>query len=684
MNYPPTATVDQVDDYHGTTVADPYRWLEDLDSPETAAWVSRQNEVTFEYLETIEERESLRQRLTELWDYEKHGIPVRRGHRYFHQHNSGLQSQAVVYVSEGLEGPGRVLLDPNSLADDGTVALSGIEPSDDGSLLAYALSAAGSDWQEWLIRDVASGKDLDDHLVGVKFSEASWAADGTAIYYCGYGADAVGHDLEAANYNHRVYVHRVGTPQSEDVVVYERPDQPEWIFSAQVTDDGSFLVITASAGTETKCGIFLLDLTVPGARVGDLFTDFNAGWRFVDSDGSKLLFTTDLHAPNGRIVEVAAQAPGSPPHVRELVAETADALVAATVVGSRIFAQYLHDAKTVVRRFDLKGNPDGDVALPGVGTVAGFEGRREDTETFYAFTSFTAPGTIYRYDVPSGSSSVHREPVLTFDPGRFLTTQVFFTSKDGTQVPMFVSHLRGLPMEGTAPTYLYGYGGFNISLTPAFSPANIAWMERGGIYAVANIRGGGEYGEAWHEAAKRTRRQTAFDDFIAAAECLVERGYTSSAHLSIGGDSGGGLLVGACLTQRPELFGAARIGVGVLDILRFHKFTIGWAWKSDFGDPDDPEEFQAIHAYSPLHNIRPGTRYPATLVTTADHDDRVVPSHSFKFTAALQAAQAGPAPILARIDVRAGHGAGKPTAKVIEATADSWAFLLHELGGTQR
>ncbi len=685
LSYPKTRRLDLVETIHGVEVADPYRWLEDLDGEETRAWIEAQNELTFSYLAGIEARDRIRARLTALWDFERYGLPTRRKDRYFYARNDGLQNQSVLYVADGLEGEGRVLLDPNRLSEDGTTALSGTAISEDGRYLAYGVSRAGSDWQAWFVRDVTTGKDLPDHLKWIKFSGASWAKDGSGFFYSRYDEPKAGEDKYAGvNYYQKLYFHRLGTPQSEDLLVYERKDHKTWGFDGEVTEDGRYLVVHVRVGTDPKNGIFYRPIRpskkgLGRGRMVELLRDFDAKYVFVGNDGPIFWFRTDKDAPRGKLVAVDTRRP-APRYWKTLIPEQDATLEAVSVVGDRFFAQYLEDAKSKVAIYDLRGRPLGTVDLPGLGTVHGFGGRRKDKETFFAFTSFTTPATIYRYDIAKGERTVWRKPKLAFDPDDFVTEQVFYESKDGTKIPMFISHRKDVTPNGDRPTYLYGYGGFNIPITPGFSVPNLVWMEMGGVYAVANLRGGGEYGEAWHQAGTKHRKQNVFDDFAWAAKTLVERGWTKPARLAIGGRSNGGLLAGASITQHPELFGAALVGVGVLDMLRFHKFTIGWAWTSDYGSPDDPEDFRALLAYSPYHNVRPGTHYPATLVYTADHDDRVVPAHSYKFAAALQHAQGGPAPVLIRIDTKAGHGAGKPTSKMIEEWTDLWAFLVKNLG----
>jgi prolyl oligopeptidase len=678
LSYPVTAKVDQIDDYHGVSIADPYRWLEDPDSDESKAWIEAQNQVTFAYLNDIPARETLKQRIERLWNYEKFGTPFKRGDRYFYFKNDGLQNQSILYTLPNLEAEPRVLLDPNKLSEDGTVALSGLAISEDASLMAYGLSVSGSDWQEWKVRDVETGTDLPDHLQWIKFSGASWTHDHQGFFYSRYSEPDDSSKLEAVNYFQKLYYHRLGTPQSEDVLIYERPDEKEWGFRGYVTEDGSYLIISVWRGTDPKNLLFYKALTDPNSEVVELINTFEADYSLIDNDGTTFWVQTDLDAPRGRVLAIDLNA-SEKSNWQEVIPQAEETLSGVGLLNNQFVASYLKDAHTQIKIFDLNGAFVREVALPGLGSAGGFGGKRYDTETFYSFTSFTTPNTIYHYNMLTGESRVFRQPNVDFNPDDYETRQIFYTSKDGTKVPLFITHKKGLKQDGSNPTYLYGYGGFNVSLTPSFSPSNLVWMELGGIYAVPNLRGGGEYGEEWHQAGMKLKKQNVFDDFIAAAEWLIEQGYTSPQKLAIAGGSNGGLLVGACLAQRPELFAAALPAVGVMDMLRFHKFTIGWAWCSEYGSPENPEEFQAIYAYSPLHNLKPNTAYPATLITTADHDDRVVPAHSFKFAAALQSAHTGAAPVLIRIETKAGHGAGKPTAKVIEEMADRWAFLVRTL-----
>jgi prolyl oligopeptidase len=680
--YPVTATTNQVDDYHGVKVADPYRWLEDDHAPATKAWVEAQNRLTFAYLEQIPERAQLKQRLTELWDFERYGIPFKQGGRYFYSRNDGLQNQSVLYTLTSLSGEPVELLDPNTLSPDGTVALSGLAVSEDGNYLAYGLASGGSDWQEWKVRDVRTRRDLADHLQWIKFSGASWTHDHRGFFYSRYDEPKAGAELRGVNYFQKLFYHRLGTPQAEDKLVYHRPDQKEWGFSGSVTDDGRYLIITVSHGTDPKNRLFYLDLQTPEAPVVELLNQADARYDFLGNQGTVFWIHTDLDAPRGRVIAIDVTRPQRADW-RELIPQVAETLRTVSVLNHQFVANYLKDAQAQVKLFSTNGQFVREIALPGIGAVAGFGGKQDDTETFYSYTSFNTPPVIFHYDLKAGRTSVFRQPKVRFRPDDLETRQVFYTSKDGTRIPMFITHRRDLKRTGRTPTYLYGYGGFNISLLPGFSVPNLVWMERGGIYAQPNLRGGGEYGEQWHQAGAKLNKQNVFNDFIAAAEWLIRNGYTTSDKLAIGGGSNGGLLVGACITQCPELFGAALPAVGVLDMLRFHQFTIGWAWTSDFGSAADREQFRALYAYSPLHNLKPGTRYPATLITTADHDDRVVPAHSFKFAAALQAAQAGDAPTLIRIETRAGHGAGKPTTKLIDEAADRWAFLIRALGLSQ-
>ncbi len=678
IKYPDARKTDQIDDYHGVKVADPYRWLEDLDSQETARWVEAQNNLTFAFLNDIPQRNAIKDRITKLWNYEKFGIPFKEGNRYFYSRNSGLQNQSVIYTVSSLNAQPRVLLDPNTLSSDGTIALSGLSVSDDGKLMAYSLSASGSDWQEWRVRDVETSKDLEDQIKWVKFSGASWTLDNKGFFYSRY-EEPKSDALKGTNYYQKLYYHRLGTPQSDDTLIYDRPDQKDWFFDGYVTEDGRYLVITISQGTDVKTRVYYKDLTSKDSPVVKLLDNYDASYSLIANDGRIFWFRTDLDAARGKIIAIDITRPERA-NWKVVVPEAAETLQGVTFLNHMFVADYLKDAHTQVKIFDTTGKFVREVEFPDLGTASGFGGKATDKETFYSFTSFTMPTTIYRYDMVTGKSSVFRQPKVDFNTSDYETKQVFYQSKDGTKVLMFLVYKKGLKLDGNNPTYLYGYGGFNISLTPGFSVGNLVWMEMGGVYAQPNLRGGGEYGEAWHQAGMKLQKQNVFDDFISAAEWLIKNKYTSTLKLAIGGGSNGGLLVGAAMTQRPELFGAALPAVGVMDMLRFQTFTIGWAWISDYGSSENADEFKALYSYSPLHNIKPGVSYPPTFVTTADHDDRVFPGHSFKFAAALQAAQAGSAPVLIRIETKAGHGAGKPTSKLIEEAADRWAFLVRVFG----
>jgi prolyl oligopeptidase len=678
LTYPTARRVEQVDDYHGVKVADPYRWLEDTDSADTHAWVEAENKLTFGYLDQIPYRSAIRDRLAKLWNYERFAVPVQEGGRYFYSHNTGLQNQNVLLVAEALNAEPRTLLDPNLLSSDGTVAVSARSITDDGKLMAYGLATSGSDWTEWHVREVDTGKDLPDVIKWVKFSSASWTKDNKGFFYSRYDEPKAA-ALRETNYFHKLYYHRLGAPQSADQLIYERPDNKEMGFNGSVSDDGRYLVITVWQGTSPNNRVYYKDLTKPDSQVVRLLDDFDAQYQFIDNDGPVFWFQTDLDAPRGRIIAIDTAHPERASW-KTVVPQSTDKLDTSNLVDNKFLLSYLKDARSEVRVYDLAGNFLRNVDLPGIGTTGGFGGKRSDKETFYAFTSFIAPITIYRYDPASGTSSVFRAPQVDFDSSLYETKQVFYSSKDGTRVPMFITYKKGLKLDGQNPAMLYAYGGFDISLTPSFAAETIVWLEMGGIYAEPNLRGGGEYGEDWHLAGTKLKKQNVFDDFIAAAEWLIANKYTSTPKLVINGASNGGLLIGACLTQRPDLYGVTIPEVGVMDMLRFQKFTIGWAWTSDFGSSDNADEFKAIYAYSPLHNIKPGTKYPPTFIMTADHDDRVVPGHSFKFAATMQADQAGPAPILIRIETKAGHGAGKSITKIIDETADAYSFTAKNLG----
>ncbi|MBI1949133.1 MAG: S9 family peptidase [Deltaproteobacteria bacterium] len=694
LAYPKTTKGDVVEELHGAKVPDPYRWLEDPDSAETAAWVKAQNEVTFGWLERVPARAAIKARLTELWDYERYSPPSIEGkgkdRRTFFFKNNGLQNQSVLYAvdpgQKGADDKPRVLLDPNALSADGTVALSGSAVSDDGKLMAYSLSSGGSDWQEWRVKDVATGTDRPDVIKWSKFSRAAWTPDNKGFFYARYPAPKEGDALEEANYFHKIYYHRLGEPQDKDQLVVEDAEHKTWGFDPYVTEDGKYLVVTVWDGTDRRNRLWFKELGKKGAPLVKLFDDFDAAYGFVGNQGSTFFIQTDREAPRQRVVAVDVNGfkAGAKPALKELIAQAdKDKLESVTMIGGGFLVQWLQNAHTVVTFHELTGKKVRELPLPTIGTTSGFAGKSKDKQTFYAFTSFTYPTVVYQLDLDSGVSTLWRQPTVKFTPADYETKQVFYPSKDGTQIPMFLVHKKGVVFDGKNPTYLYAYGGFNISLTPQFSPGLIAWLERGGVYAQPTLRGGGEFGEDWHAAGMLEKKQNVFDDFAAAADWLVANKVTRADKLGIGGGSNGGLLVGASITQHPEKFGAAVAMVGVMDMLRFHKFTIGHAWVSEYGSADDAKMFPVLRAYSPLHALKAGTKYPATLITTADHDDRVVPAHSFKFAAAIQEAQAGETPVLIRVDVKAGHGAGKPTTKVIEELADRWSFLLAALGVEQ-
>ena len=680
LQYPEARKTDHVDDYHGTKVPDPYRWLEDANSPETHDWVEAENKLTFGYLHQIPSRDGIHGRVAQLWDYEKFGVPQKEGGHYFFSKNSGLQNQSVIYTAPALDKPPTELLDPNKLSTDGTVSLSSYAISEDGRYMAYGLNTSGSDWIVWHVKDVSTGQDLSDQIDWSKFSGASWTKDGKGFFYSAYDKPDEKTQLQSVNYFQKLYYHEIGTAQDKDVLVYERKDQKEWGFGGEVTYDGQYLIIGVSQGTDPKNRVFYRALKdgPTGSPVVELLPDADAKYDFVGNVGTTFYFLTDKDAPRGRLVSLDATA--SKPDLREIIPQAAETLQGVSLVGGRFVADYLKDAHSQIKVYDPAGKSLAEVPLPGLGTASGFQGKPDDEETFFSFTSYTAPPTIYRYDVKTGDTKPVFAPKVPFNPADYTTEQIFYTSRDGTRVPMFISYKKGMDRNGNNPTVLYGYGGFDISLTPSFSPANLAWMEMGGIYAVPNLRGGGEYGEAWHLAGTKEHKQNVFDDFISAAEYLIANKYTSTPKLAIYGGSNGGLLIGACETQRPDLYGACLPAVGVMDMLRFQRFTIGWGWAADYGSSDDPEQFKYLYAYSPLHHMKPGVHYPPTLITTSDHDDRVVPAHSFKFAATMQADQGGDAPILIRIETKSGHGGGRPTSKLIEEVADRWAFLSVALG----
>jgi prolyl oligopeptidase len=681
IEYPKTKKVEQVDDYHGVKVADPYRWLESdvRTSKDVADWVAAENKITFDYLGGIPERERIRKQLTTLWNYEKYSAPFKRGGRYFFSKNNGLQNQSVFYTVDKWTDTPRILLDPNSWSKDGTVALGELDISEDARYAAYSVAEAGSDWQVIRVVDVATSQPLPDEIKWVKFSGISWTKDDKGFFYSRFPAVEAGKAYQSLNRDQKIYYHRLGTPQSDDAVVWYDPAQPEWNHGGQVSEDGRYLIITTTQGTAAKNQVHVKDLQDPYAMALTIVDKIENDYTFVGNDGPLLYFRTDLHAAKGRLVAIDLRNP-EPEKWKEILPESDATLQSAGYLGHRFVADYLRDAHSEIRLFDTTGKLVRTVELDGIGTARGFDGRSDDNETFYDFASFATPPSVYRYDLATGEKQLLFRSKVAMKPEDYVVKQVFYTSKDGTKVPMFISYRKGLKLDGENPTLLYGYGGFDISLTPGFSTSRLAWMNMGGIYAVANLRGGGEYGEAWHEGGIKLHKQNVFDDFIAAAEYLTKNGYTKPAKLAVQGASNGGLLVGAVLTQRPDLFGATLPAVGVMDMLRFNRFTAGRYWVDDYGSSENPDEFKALYAYSPYHNIKPGTKYPATLITTADTDDRVVPGHSFKFAAAIQEAQAGPAPVLIRIETRAGHGGGRPTAKIIEEATDQLAFLVKNLG----
>jgi prolyl oligopeptidase len=681
VEYPKTQRGDQVDDYHGTKLSDPYRWLEQdvRESKDVAAWVTAENEVTARYLSAIPEREAIRRRVAELWNFARYSAPRKEGGRYYYLKNDGLQNQSVLYAMDSLGGEPRVLLDPNTWSKDGTVALAGTSYSDDGKYLAYCVAEAGSDWQTWRVLEIASGKVLDDRVRWAKFTGAAWTKDGKGFFYGRYDEPPPGKQFQQVNLNQKLYFHRVCTPQQDDVLAFAQPDHPEWTFHPEVTEDGRYLVITVQKSTDQKHRIFVKDLSEPYGVPLAVIDEFANEYSFVGSDGPLLFFLTDLDAPRKRVVAIDLRNPKRE-SFRQIIPQAEETLLHASLVGNLLVTSYLKDVRPQVKLFTLSGEPVREVQFPGIGSATGFGGHRSDTETFYEFSSPTTPPAIYRYDLITGQSRLLRRAEIKFQPDAYEIQQVFYQSKDGTRVPMFVAHRKGLKLDGSNPTLLYGYGGFAIAVQPQFSVKFATWLDLGGVLAIANLRGGAEYGELWHLAGKRRQKQNVFDDFIAAAQWLIDHKYTRPEKLAIHGGSNGGLLVGAVMTQRPELFGACLPAVGVMDMLRYHRFTAGRLWADEYGTAADAEMLPALVAYSPYQNLKRGTKYPATLVTTADTDDRVVPAHSFKFAAALQHAQAGDAPVLIRIETRAGHGAGKPTTKLIDEAADQWAFLAKNLG----
>ncbi len=675
--YPPARQADVVDDYHGTKVPDPYRWMEDAGADETVAWVEAENKLTRAFLDGVPDRAPLEKRLTKLWDYPRYSLPYKQGGRYFFTKNDGLQNQSVFYWQKNLESEPAVVLDPNTLSEDGTIAVSATSYSEDGKLLAYGLSSRGSDWQEIKIRYVETGKDFDEVLKWCKFASIAWKHDQSGFYYDRFPEAGTVPEEDQNAYN-RVYWHTLGTPQSSDVLVYEDPENKEWGFGPFVTDDGKYLGLYVTHGTDPRNGIYYREVEKGGEFVKLLALE-EARFDPIDNIGSVWYFNTDLDAPRGRVVAIDVANPDRA-NWREVIPEGEDVLHNVGMVNNELVTAYLHDAHHVLKIHHTTGEFAREIELPTIGSAYGLSGERKDTEMFFGFTSFLYPTTAFRYDFKTNEASVFRRPEIDFDDSKYETKQVFYQSKDGTRVPMFITHKKGMALDGANPTILYGYGGFNAAMIPYFSVANLLWLENGGVYAVANIRGGDEYGEEWHQGGILERKQNVFDDFIAASEWLIANKYTSTPRLAIEGGSNGGLLVAACMIQRPDLFGAVICQVPVTDMLRYHKFTVGRYWVSDYGSSDNPEHFKFLYAYSPAHNVKKGVTHPAALITTADTDDRVVPMHGKKFAAALQAADTGENPILIRIETKAGHGGGKPTSKRIEEAADVYAFLFKVFG----
>jgi len=674
--YPETQKVDTIDDYFGTKVADPYRWLEDDNSEQTKAWVIAQNKVTFDYFKAIPFRQQLIDRLTKIYNYEKYSAPFEKGGKYFYYKNNGLQNQSVLYVQSDLKSEAKMLLDPNTLSTDGTVALSVTAVSKDGKYLAYAISRAGSDWNEIYVIDIESGKTLNDHIEWAKFTEISWFKDG--FFYSRFDTPAKGTELTVKNENQKVYYHKIGTAQADDELVYQNPENPTYGYGTATTDDEKYLFLNEWESSSGN-GLYFKDLTNPKSEFIQIAKGFDNDFALIDNIDNNFLIYTNLNAPKYKLIQVDAKSPSQKFWV-DIIPENKNVLQAVTLGGGKILATYMEDAKSKVEICDLKGNFVADFELPGIGTVGGFSTNKDDKIAFYSFYSFTTPPTIYKYDFETNKSEIFRMPAIDFNFDNYTTEQVFYTSKDGTKIPMFIVHKKDIKLDGSNPTLLYAYGGFNVSLTPSFSVSRLLWLENGGVYALANIRGGGEYGEDWHKAGTLLNKQNVFDDFIAAGEYLISQKYTSNQKLAIQGGSNGGLLIGAVTNQRPDLFKVAIPQVGVMDMLRYHLFTVGRAWASDYGLSEDKTMFEYLYKYSPVHNIKENVEYPSVLVTTGDHDDRVVPAHSFKYIATLQQKYKGENPVMIRIETNAGHGAGKPTEKIIEEAADIYAFIMYNMG----
>ena len=677
-NYPVAEKVDSVDIYFGQNVADPYRWLEDDNSDQTAQWVAAENKITHDYLSKIPFREDLEERLTKIWNYPKYGVPFKKGDNYFFFKNDGVQNQSVMYITNSLDNEAKVLLDPNKLAEDGTIALAGLGMSKDGKYLAYSTASGGSDWNEIYVMEIKTRKMFDDHIKWVKFSGISWWRDG--FFYSSYDEPKEDDVLSGQNQFHKVYYHKLGTKQSEDILIYHDQSHPLRNFHAYLTEDKKFLILGKTESTSGNSLSVAKITDINNIVFMSIAEGFDNDYSVIDNIGDELLLKTNLEAPKGKIIQVDFNKPGVE-NWKTLIEEKDDVLEGASIIGGKLFTQYLKDASNVAYFFDLKGNYLNELKLPAIGSLNGMNGEKDEDIAFFGFTSFTYPSSVYKYDVTSNTYELYKKSEVDFNPDIYETKQIFYESKDGTKVPMFVVHKKGIALDGNNPTLLYGYGGFNISLSPSFSISRAAFLEQGGVYVMVNLRGGGEYGEEWHMAGTKLVKQNVFDDFIYAAKYLIANKYTSSEKLAIIGGSNGGLLVGACMTQEPELFKVAIPIVGVMDMLRYHNFTIGWAWASDYGRSDDDEEmFKYLLEYSPLHNIKKGVNYPATLAITADHDDRVVPAHTFKFMATLQENDGGKNPVLIRVETKAGHGAGKPTAKQIEEAADMYGFIMFNLG----
>jgi prolyl oligopeptidase len=680
LTYPPAPSDATVDDYYGTKVPDPYRPLESIDAPATRAWVGAEATLTRTYLDAIPQRAAIRAHLKAIANYERFTAPFHMRDRYFYFYNTGLQDQSVLYTTQGLHGAPHVFIDPNKLSADGSVTISGEQPSWNAKLLAYATQSSGSDWQTWHVRSIATGKDLPDTLQWSKFAGASWLADDSGFFYERYPAPGAGETYKSALYGQSVYLHLLGTPQSADTLVYFRPDHKNWLYGAGVSEDGRYLVVGIGSNDSINNRVGYIDLRDSKRTMHQLLWKNDAQWNYIDNVGPVFYFTTTLGAPNTRLMAIDLRKPAA---MRTIVPESKFALQNVSAVGHRFVLSYLVDAHSAVKVYDYRGAFVRDVSLPGLGSANGFAGYSTDRITFYGYSGWTTPPAIFTYDVVSGESAVYRKPRIAFNATDYTTKEIFYTSKDGTHVPMMISYRNGLVLDGTNPTILYGYGGFDIPMTPYFSTFIATWLQMGGVYAVANMRGGSEYGEAWHMAGMLGKKQNVFDDFIAAAEYLIAQKYTSTPKLAVKGESNGGLLIGAVETQRPDLMGVALPGVGVLDMLRFDKFTIGNAWISEYGcSTCGKADFDWLRAYSPLHNVKPGTKYPPTLIMTSDHDDRVFPAHSFKFAATMQAAQAGPAPVLLRVQQKAGHGGSTTLAEAIDEYADIYAFVVKNLNMT--